>query len=345
MASPDRMSSDDLKFLRMLEEEPYRADFFAAMRAVECMNASRHRLGRSLRPADDPIRIGQHVSLEFASAALAAFTPGLNGGPSRLLVNFLGLLGPNGPMPIHITEYIHDRQIHYDDQTMAAFLDIFHHRMLSLFYRAWADSEPTVSLDRPESDRFSHYIASMIGLGLRSLRNRDDMPDQAKLHFSGWFVGQTRSADGLTAILADFFESPVKVEEFVGDWLPLPTQSLSRLGTSRENASLGINTLIGDRVWDYQNSFRLVLGPVGIDLYQRLLPGCESLKRLVAIVRNYVGDELAWELKLILKKQEIPEFRLGRQGRLGWTAWLHQRPPTKDADNLVLKPKVAYAVR
>lgn len=338
MASQDRLSTDDLKFLRMLEESPYQVDFFAALRAVECMYSSRPRLGQSQRPAEDPIRLGQNVSLSFPPASIESFEPGREGGPFRLLVNLLGLLGPNGPMPLHITEYIYERQQHFNDQTLAGFLDSFHHRILSLFYRAWADSEPTVSLDRPESDNYGVYIATLIGLGLKSLRDRDAMPDWSKLHYSGALSCQTRHADGLKAILEGFFKVPIEIKEFIGRWISLPAQCLCRLGGTRQAATLGMNATIGYRVWDYQQTFRLVFGPVGFDVYQRMLPGREGLKRLTAIVRNYVGDELAWELKLILKRDEVPKIGLGRQGRLGWTTWLKAKPATRDAEDLVLSP-------
>ena len=125
MASQDRMSPDDLRFLQMLEDAPYDADFYAVLRAIECMYSSRPRLGQSLRPADDPIRLGQDVSLAFPSSSIASFRPGPNGTASRLLVNLLGLLGPNGPMPLHITEYLYERRQHFNDATLASFMDLF----------------------------------------------------------------------------------------------------------------------------------------------------------------------------------------------------------------------------
>lgn len=378
MASQDRLSPDDLKFLQMLEEAPYDADFYAVLRAIECMYSSRPRLGQSLRPADDPIRLGQEVTLGFPSSSIASFAPQSSGSPRRLLVNLLGLLGPNGPMPLHITEYIYERRRHFNDATIESFLDLFHHRILSQFYRAWAESEPTVSLDRPDADRFGRYIASVIGLGLKSLRDRDEMPDWSKLHFSGALSCQTRHPDGLNAILGSFFEAPVAIQEFVGRWITLPVEFVCQLGiprraadgngrgstvgnsggsavgtlhrapaaspraaavaSGRSTAVLGRNSTIGHRVWDYQQTFRVVFGPVSFDVFQRMLPGGPGLKRLAAIVRNYVGDELAWELQLILKREEVPQILLGRQGRLGRTTWLHPRRPEKHADDLVLSP-------
>jgi type VI secretion system protein ImpH len=215
-------------------------------------------------------------------------------------------------------------------------MDMFHHRCLSLFYRAWADSEPAISLDRPASDRFAGYVASFIGLGLWSLRDRDEMPDWSKLYFSGAISCQTRHPDGLKAILVSFFNAPVAIEEFVGRWISLPKECVCQLASPLGAATLGRNSTIGYRVWDYQQTFRVVFGPVSFEVFQRMLPGGQGLQRLTAIVRNYVGDELGWELQLILKREEVPQVRLGLQGRLGRTTWLHSKPPNRHAGDLVM---------
>ena len=158
------------------------------------------RFGTSRRPADDPMRLAQEPALTFESASLTSFEPGTDGKPHRLAVRFFGLLGPNGPLPLHLTEYaprrLRYRQGSHHDRTFAWFLDIFHHRMLSLFYRAWANNEPTVSFDRPESDRFAAYIGSLAGLGMPSLRERDEIADLTKLYYCGWLSSQTKPADG-----------------------------------------------------------------------------------------------------------------------------------------------------
>lgn len=341
MAGQDRMSSNDIDFLKSLEEAPYAADFLAVLRTVECIYASRPRLGESQRPSEDPIRMGQEVSMIFPPASLASFGQHKDDPKPKLLVYLFGLLGPNGPMPLHFTEHIYERGRRNNDHTLEAFLNLFHHRLISFFYRAWANAEPTVSMDRPATDEFGHFIASLIGLGLPALRNRDAMPDLAKLHYSGSLSCQNRHPDGLKSILSGFFDAPIEIEEFVGRWISLPKQCLCELGGNRRAARLGSNATVGYRVWDYQQTFRIILGPVSYDSFQRMLPGREGLKRLTDIVRNYLGDELAWELKLILKKDEVPRVSLGRQGSLGWTTWVQAGTPTQHADDLVLSRRPA----
>jgi type VI secretion system protein ImpH len=338
VAGENRTAAYDLELLRALQATPYRFGFFQALRRLECAYPVRPRLGQARRPADDPIRLAQEPSVIFAPATLASCTPAKEGLPPRLAVYFLGLFGPNGPLPLHLSEYARDRLRNSGDPTFARFADVFHHRILSVFYRAWASAHPTVSFDRPDSDRFAVYLGSLFGLGMPSLRGRDAMPDLAKLHYAGRLVCQTRHAEGLTALLADFFRLPVALEEFIGHWLELPQDSHWRLGESALTGALGLSATVGERVWDRQYKFRVRFGPLGLQDYRRMLPGGASLRRLVAMVRNYLGDELDWDVNLILKRDEVPPLELGEQGALGWTTWIASRPFDTDPADLMLEP-------
>lgn len=337
MAGTDRKTAHDLAQLTgAAEEKPYEFGFYSILRLMECLYAERPRLGTSQRPIEDPIRIGQEPATAFESASLTAFEAAQDARPHRLTVRFMGLLGPNGPLPLHLTEYAQERQRQHGDRTFVRFLDMFHHRMLSLFYRAWANNEPTVSFDRPDSDRFSGYVGAMAGLGMATLRERDDVSDLTKLFYCGRLSSQTKCAEGLQDILNDYFQMPVCVEPFVGEWLMLPRQDICRLGLDPANGTLGRSVVVGTRVWGCQHKFRLALGPLGLDDYESLLPVGNRIRRLVALVRNYIGDELAWDVRLILRHGEMPAMRLDDRSRLGWTTWLGQRPEESDADDLII---------
>jgi type VI secretion system protein ImpH len=251
-------------------------------------------------------------------------------------VYFFGLFGTDGPLPLHLTEYARDRKRNGRDPTLQRFADIFHHRMMSLFWRAWADSRPTVSFDRPAEDRYATYVGALAGLGMESMRQRDAMPDLTKLHFAGLLANQTRHAEGLAAILSAFFTMPVRVDSFVGAWLTMEAPDWTRLGGTPQTATLGGTALLGARVWSRQHKFRLVFGPLSLADYLRLLPGGQSFHRLIPIVRNYAGDTLVWDVNLVLKRDEIPDTVLGRQGRLGWTTWLKPRRSEAPAADLFL---------
>jgi type VI secretion system protein ImpH len=324
------------RLMASLAEAPWRFGFFALMRLFEAAHADAPRLGRSVRPAQDRLRLGQEPSVTHQPAAIAGLERGEEGRPDRLMVHFFGLFGPDGPLPLHLTEYARDRRRNHRDPTFQRFADLFHHRALSLFYRAWADVRPTVSFDRPEQDRFGEYVAALAGLATPGLRNRDSMPDLSKLHFAGLLANQTRHAEGLAQMVSAFFTMPVHVETFQGAWLGLPGSDVTRLGDGEGTAQLGGSALLGNRVWSRQHKFRIVFGPLSLAEYERLLPGGLSFHRLVPIVRNYAGDAMVWDVSLILKRDEVPATRLGRQGRLGWTTWLMPRQSPEDAADLFL---------
>jgi type VI secretion system protein ImpH len=328
------LAASDL--LARLAAAPWSWSFYQAMRRLEAHYRDRPRFGRSGRPAQDAVRLGQDPSVVFAPATLAAWEAGQSGRPDRLLVHFFGLFGPDGPLPLHLTEYARDRRRNFRDPTFQRFADIFHHRALSLFYRAWANARPTVSFDRPEQDRFALYVGALMGLGTEFVRHRDAMPDLTKLHFAGHFAGQTRHAEGLAAILSAFFRMPVRIESFIGAWLALDRRDRTGLGDSPRTASLGRTAVLGGRVWSRQHKFRVVFGPLALPEYLRLLPGGASFHRLIPVVRNYAGDALIWDVNLILKADEVPPLQLGRHGRIGWTTWLMPRRAPTDAADLFL---------
>ncbi len=188
------------QLLDALARAPEQFDFFQALRRLEVLEAHRRhqpRLGAASRPTDEPIRLGQEPDLTFAAAPLAHFRQGEAGTPPRLTVNFFGLLGPNGALPLHLTEFARDRQRNADDPTMVRFFDLFHHRMLLFFYRAWAAGQPTVSRDRPSEDRFEHYVSALPGYALTTIRKKDAFPHTAKLFYAGRLTSHSRNGEGL----------------------------------------------------------------------------------------------------------------------------------------------------
>ena len=338
MAITHRTATRAIALQNDLQEAPYKFDFYAAIRQFECAHPEYQKLGESLKPSEDPLRLGQQPSMAFAPSTVSNFEPGSEGRPPRLETLFFGLFGPNGPLPLHLTEYARDRLHNSEDPTLSRFADIFHHRMMSLFYRAWANTQPTVNFDRPSEDRFLTYIGATCGYGMPSLSNRDEMPDKAKLHHAGILSNQTKSAEGLKIIISNFFGLPVRIQQFVGHWIFLPEDSQCRLGESPETGSLGMTTVVGAKVWDCQSKFRILLGPLKLKDFRRLLPTGDSFRRLRSIVKNYIGDELSWDLQLILEKSEVPPLKLGESAQLGWTTWSKSKPFERDATNLILDP-------
>jgi len=337
MAGKNRTASHAVNIEQRLERKPYRFHLFQALRWLENLVPGKPRIGESKRPADDSVRLRQEASMTFAPAPISSFRTGNEQKPSILTLRGFGLFGPNGPLPLHLTEYARERARN-GDTTFTRFADLFHHRLISLFYRAWANAQPTVQFDRPDEDRFALYLGALAGLALDSSKDDKELPHHARLQYTGQFAIQSHPPGGLEAILEGYFGVPVKIHEFIGHWVDLPESCMCRLGASTQTGTLGTNLTVGEKIWQCQDRFQIVMGPMGASDYQRMLPGSESLDRLVEMVRNFTGDELHWDVRLIVKKEDTEPVRLGGHTRLGLTTWLAGKPLQEDPGDLVIEP-------
>jgi type VI secretion system protein ImpH len=330
--------TDAVEFLAALGEAPHDYDFYQTLRRIECLYRDHPRWAEAHRPVDEPIRLGQDPELSFAPAPMSWFGTEPDGPAPRLQVRLFGLLGPNGPLPIHFTEYARERLRHAGDRTLTRFLDVFHHRFVAMFYRAWAQAQPHVNRDRPESDRFAGYVGSFIGIRPSAFRDRDSLPDVAKMFQVGVLVRHVRNAEGLRSVLEQFFRVPVQIEQFVAHWMQLEPGERTYLGTA--GATLGTGAVLGARVWDRQHKFRVQIGALTLEQYESFLPGGARLVALVDWVQFYLTLELDWDVQLILRTDEVPPLSINRTRRLGWTTWLGTRRRASDANDLCLHPEV-----
>ncbi len=335
MVADKRAGPGSLTHIERLARNPKAHHIFLAMRIIEALDDDAPRLGRARRPRQEKVRFGQMPELAFAGSAIRDFTPPQADRPGRLTNLFFGLFGPHGPLPLHLTEYARDRLRNEDDPTFVAFADMLTHRLMTLLFRAWSTGQAAAAFDRGAGSEMESKVAALSGFMGTAMRDRDAMPDIAKRHFAGLLGQGPRNADGLEAILSVFIRAPVRLEQFVGSWLELEPDDRWQLGGP---AGLGHATSIGIRVWTRAAKFRLRIGPLTLTEYERLLPGSPSLTRLTAIVRNYAGDSLDWDVNLILRSDQVPEAILGQDIRLGQTSWIGERSSNADAEDLFLAP-------
>jgi type VI secretion system protein ImpH len=317
--------------LRAVHADPSGFDFFALLRRVDSLRRSLPRTGEAQRPRQEALRLAQAPELDFAPSPLHALQwpqAGSSRTAPRLVVRFFGLLGPMGPMPLHFTEVVRERLLHHGDSTLAHFLDLFHHRLLSLFYRAWAQAQPVVHLDRPSDDRFRVWLGALAGTPPVA----GALPPHALAYQAGWLTARSRHPEMLAKVIGQFFGVRARVEEHVGQWLPMAREDRTRLSFARNRpernatppAGLGTSANAGSRVWDRQYRFRLQLGPLTHAQVLSFLPGGEAWPRLLHWVRLLAGREMQWELQLDLADSEQPPARLGRvpgqSPRLGLTS-------------------------
>jgi type VI secretion system protein ImpH len=340
MASSHRIAADVMSDLAALAKEPHRFSLFAALRLLERAHADRPRLGESRRAVEDAVRLHQPPFLTFAPSDVSGLHPSAQ-GPPRLEEFSFGLFGPNGPLPLHLTELAYERQRQQNDPALADFINFLQHRLIGLFYRAWAESDPATSHDRPQHDRFRLYLGSVCGLGFNASSARDSVLDQAKLSRAAHLGAHTRSAEGLQDVLGGYFELPIQVHSFAPAWLDIPPASYTRLGERSGNAQLGVGTTLGAASWQAQHQFEIVMGPLTLPTFERFLPGTRGLRELADLVRLYTNDEWSWRLRLRLAAREVPAMQLGTGSRLGWTSWVGGRSTT--AEDVIIQADTCAA--
>jgi type VI secretion system protein ImpH len=314
---------------RALREHPGRFDFFQAVRLMERLSPDRAPVGLYTQPEREVVRFGVHNTLAFPISQIYALDWPEEGQP-RMIVNFFGLTGPAGVLPYAYTELIRER-LRAKDRTLQDFFDLFNHRMLSLFYQAWEKYRFFVAYERDGKDRFSRFLMSFVGLGTAGLQARQAVADQALLYYSGLLSLQPRSAEALEQLLTDYFGVPAKVEQFVGAWYPLSEPDLTCIeDANTEPEQLGVGVVAGDEIWDQQSRAQVVLGPLTLAQYLSFLPIGTAAEPLKSLVRFFAGDALQFEVKLVLKREEVPRPSLGVPGAaepmLGWTTWMKSGP-------------------
>ncbi|MGB9178258.1 MAG: type VI secretion system baseplate subunit TssG [Pyrinomonadaceae bacterium] len=337
---------EDTPLAQVLLDEPYRFDFFQAVRLLERIYPERASVGREGNPLQEVIRFRSLAKLGFPPSELydikraggTQARPEPGASPLEMFIAFMGLTGPQGVLPTHYTELLMERA-RYKDTAMWEFFDLFTHRMVSLFYRAWEKHRFPVAYERGEHDRFTEYLFNLIGMGTGGLRGeRAGVPDQALVFYGGLVLQQPHSASAVESILSDYFGAPARMEQFTGQWLKLEAQDWTRIGAA--NNHLGISTVAGTRVWDTQSKFRMKFGPLTLKQFTAFLPTGSAYGPATKLLRYLVGTEFDFDIQLTLKAKEVPSAilttRARRKPMLGWTTWLKTRPFDEDDSQVVL---------
>ncbi len=326
-----------------LLDEPYRFEFFQAVRLLEMFYPERQAIGRESLPHKEVVRIRSQMSLNFPPSELHEFNEVIDEQTDErvleLFVNFMGLTGPSGLLPPNYTEMLAERA-RYRDTAMWAFLDIFTHRAVSLFFRAWEKYRFPVQYERGNDD-FTAHLFDLAGLGTKGLRGRMDLEDESLVPYSGLIAQKPHSSSALGQILSDYFEVTAEVVQFFGQWIDLDKESITFIGTA--NSRLGQDAIVGTQVWEQQSKFLIKLGPLDFKRFKSFFPNGSAHKPLESIVRFMTGAELDFDLQLVLAAGEVPSCilttRAIRRPMLGWSSWLKTKPFEKDDEQVIMQMK------
>ncbi|MEM6762429.1 MAG: type VI secretion system baseplate subunit TssG [Pseudomonadota bacterium] len=307
--------------------EPWHYDLLALLRWAERENAGRPRVGHAARRSGDVVTLAQDPFFAFPASNVVRAAEDED-GRLAVAVQFLGLLGPQGAMPLSVTDEAYHWTLN-DDDAFARFLDIFNNRFIQLFFRAWADARPITHRDRPQDDRFLRYVGAPVGLGLSGDKPPADgsVSGLAKAAYAGLLAARVKSASRLRSFLGGLFHVDVEVEEFVPTALTLAPDDQSRLGGA--NSGLGVDIMLGSTVLTFDEKVRIRVIVTSLEEYESFLPSGPNAERLADAINFYLGDELDWDVELALPTALAPPTTLGKSGRLGWTGWMTPQHPSQ----------------
>jgi type VI secretion system protein ImpH len=355
VATPGRRTDRCLEYdpvRTALFERGYEFEFFQAMRLLLRLYPERKQVGGVAKAAQEVARFRGPVSLAFPPSAIDHVAPPEDeSSRAEVAVAFMGLTGVMGVLPLHYSERIIARRA-ARDTTFAAFLDIFNHRFISLFYRAWEKHRPAALIEAAglggrEVDVFTQYLFDLIGMGTEGLRGRMRVFDNTLLWYAGLIAQKPHSASALRGILRDYLALPVEISQFRGGWYSLAESDRSYMSFDSERNQLGVGAFIGSKVWDQQARFRIRLGPVDLPRFREFLPGGIALGRVMEFTRFLVGQAVAFDVQVVLSAPEIPHLKLTSAGpdapQLGWLGWLKTRESTADAEDSVFRSDAVWA--
>lgn len=347
-----------------LIDQPQKYSFYQAIRLLQLQalrkqnqtrrtrRATTRAIGEDAIPADEILQLKVSQSLNSQPSEIQAVKQiHAEGMPDKfeLTATMMGITGVHGTLPHHYTSLIMSR-MRAKDFALRDFLDLFNHRLLSFFFKAWEKKHLPAMLEREslqgKSSSQSIYrqaFYSMLGRGTGGLLDRQANSDQLFLAYAGLFLGKSRPADGLERLLKNYFKIPVEIEQFSGRWLNLQPENRSRLPGSEQPKgqfnSIGHGVILGRRVWDVQSKIRLIVGPVRQDHFRRYLPDGDLLKPICEVTRSYLGPGLAFDLLLKVDRPEVEPTRLvsgeGKKYRLGWNSWLKADSKTTGISEVV----------
>ena len=329
MATPRRRTDPSVE--ETLFDRGYEFEFFQSVRLLTRLFPDRKAVGGRAKPSEEIARFGARLSMAFPPSAVHDIERDPDSpDPVRMTVAFLGLTGTQGVLPLHYTEWLIARKA-AKDTSLAAFFDLFNHRFLSLFYRAWQKHHPAILYESgasrgPYPDPFTQYLFDLIGMGTDGLRERMRVHDESLLLYAGLVAQRPHSASALRGILRDYFSVPVEIEQCLGSWYELEDADRCYLSSEQERSQLGEGAFIGDEVWDQMARFRIRVGPVGLERFTEFLPGGRAMEELVELTRYLTGRSAAFDVQVFLRAEEVPYCRLEDEGmdapRLGWMGWL-----------------------
>ena len=317
-------------------------NFYQLVRTIE--RETGLRIGSDLKPDQEPVVLKADPDAQFPAAEVASWNSQTD--PPEVKLSFFGMFGPSGALPQHYTQLLSDRA-RINDFALRDFLDMFNHRLLSFFYRCWEKHQFPIAYETSRAagreDPVTSALRGLIGLRTDGLWNQLSVPSSDFLYFAGHFANRRPTASALGAMIESAFNVPTQVEQFIGQWMYIPLAEQTRIGAQPLGVSmgnqLGVEAFAGQRVLDFQNKFRVQIGPLDFKKFLELNPDSPKLRQVFDHIRLYVGPQYDVDIQVILKREEVAISQLGNRqsAHLGWNTWIGDWKKPKDAGDAIFQ--------
>lgn len=341
MATTSGRDLANLTLKDKLFEEAYVFDFLQAVRIFQSLYSHANSPADGTNPDKEAVRFKSTVSFAFPPSDLSAayLVPAYSNVPI-LEVNFLGIAGNQGPLPTPYTQLVIDR-IQKKDFAFRDFLDIFNNRLIALLYKIRKRHRLGICEIPLEETTVGQMLRAFTGLGFQNsfFQNKLDVPDRSLIGFAGFLWSSARSSIGLKKILERYFKTGIRIREFQGRWVRSEKNNYSLIGgaTGQFNV-LGENFVLGKMAWDKVGHITVSIGPMNLSYFCTFFPEKDAYKSVCDLITFYTKDAITFDLNLILEKEEVPPFLLGKESFLGWRTWTKTKPFLKNAQDVYIYP-------
>ncbi len=330
--------------IESITRRPHLFDLYQVVRLLELEDKTHAATKRHYDPRYEFIRFKTATTLSFPLHDIVEATrESVNASKTTLYTNALSLIGATGTLPHHDTEKLLKNKKDKNN-ALEDFMNIFHHRLNILLYRAWQKNHLLFQLEAfnhgiQEHDNLRSILRSSIGINNTHLTNKTDIDDDSLFYYSGLLSHKNKSSNGLAILLSHFFKLPISVKPFQGQWLSISNSEQTQL-TYRGNCcnTLGEQTYLGEKIWSLQHQFSIHIGPLSYQQFRQCLPNNGLLKILINLTRRYIPIDLSFTISLELKAEEIPycQLRSNNPLLLGWNTWLKNKASEQNVFDVVL---------
>lgn len=337
-----------------LTNKPYLFNFFQATRLVDMgyINNSQHAsmntasLGSNTLPFRESMRLQSTISLSFQTADVYKFVPSVFNEDTHLYMQpvltttIFGLAGVSGPLPQYYTDVMLVQK-RLGNNAMADFLEMFDHRLLSLYYRGWAKQRIYMSYERQQQnpnqqDQHAFMLKSLHGNALTSEQDKV-LLNHVSVFYAGLLAQQPRSASGLERLLTSYLSLPLTIRQFEEEWLFIPRQEWTIISNKNHYNQLGHSILLGKKVKSTRDAFTLVIGPINYKTFQQLKKETTFLNNLHILISYYCNNNIKYKINVGLQKNEVPRCRLNATFQLGLDMWLISKQPSQNKYDTYIK--------